>query len=71
MVNRKFVNLNQIITILSWCIMVFLAFNCCRVLANDTAQNTLSDEEKKDGWQLLWDGLSESPISRILRVRVE
>lgn len=39
-------------------IITLLAVALCSTLAAQTPDNTLSRKEKRDGWQLLWDGTS-------------
>lgn len=39
-------------------ILLFAAVALCSTLAAQTPDNTLSRKEKRDGWQLLWDGTS-------------
>lgn len=39
-------------------ILLFTAAALCSTLAAQTPDNTLSRKEKRDGWQLLWDGTS-------------
>lgn len=39
-------------------ILLFAAVALCSTLAAQTPDNTLTRKEKRDGWQLLWDGTS-------------